>query len=382
MALMPAPRGRQRGPFWIGIGDDFLRRLRRIFIVACGTSYHAGLIVSYAIEQLRACPCSSTWPASSAIDSPSSTRTHWSSASRSPARRPIRWLPCGLAREAGSPVLALTTSWAARPRATPTRAVHARRAGDRRGGHQDAHRPGRRAAAAGAAPGRARGAQTEDGLKRLGHELRASARRWSSFWPRTPRRSGSPGATTTSVLPVPGARHGLRRVPGGRAQAQGDQLHPHRGLRRRRDEARPIALLDDESPSWWSPTTAHLPQADEQHPGGPRARRRRDRRGHRGQRRPSPSCRATCCGCPATDPAGADPRRWCRCSPGLRHRRDQAGSTWTSRATWRRPSPVEWGGARAYPGSPAAGRRRGAAEGRAAPRDGRRALSAAPPLEP
>src|SRR5665647_754576 len=33
-----------------------MRRLRRIFIVACGTSYHAGLIVSYAIEQLARVP--------------------------------------------------------------------------------------------------------------------------------------------------------------------------------------------------------------------------------------------------------------------------------------------------------------------------------------
>ena len=40
----------------VGMGDEFLRRLRRIFIVACGTSYHAGLIVSYAIEQLARVP--------------------------------------------------------------------------------------------------------------------------------------------------------------------------------------------------------------------------------------------------------------------------------------------------------------------------------------
>jgi glucosamine--fructose-6-phosphate aminotransferase (isomerizing) len=40
----------------MGISDDLLRRLRRIFIVACGTSYHAGLIVSYAIEALARVP--------------------------------------------------------------------------------------------------------------------------------------------------------------------------------------------------------------------------------------------------------------------------------------------------------------------------------------
>jgi glucosamine--fructose-6-phosphate aminotransferase (isomerizing) len=33
------------------LGDEFLRGLRRIVIVACGTSYHAGLVGRYAIEQ-------------------------------------------------------------------------------------------------------------------------------------------------------------------------------------------------------------------------------------------------------------------------------------------------------------------------------------------
>jgi glutamine---fructose-6-phosphate transaminase (isomerizing) len=34
----------------IGIDDDFLERMRRIVIVACGSSYHAGLVGRYAIE--------------------------------------------------------------------------------------------------------------------------------------------------------------------------------------------------------------------------------------------------------------------------------------------------------------------------------------------
>src|SRR3989440_1489736 len=35
----------------IGLSDDELRALRRIVIVACGTSYHAGLVGRYAIEE-------------------------------------------------------------------------------------------------------------------------------------------------------------------------------------------------------------------------------------------------------------------------------------------------------------------------------------------
>ncbi|HXD58592.1 MAG TPA: glutamine--fructose-6-phosphate transaminase (isomerizing) [Thermoleophilaceae bacterium] len=40
----------------IGLGDDELRHVRRIAIVACGTSYHAGLIGRYAIEEWARVP--------------------------------------------------------------------------------------------------------------------------------------------------------------------------------------------------------------------------------------------------------------------------------------------------------------------------------------
>src|SRR3712207_5760334 len=38
------------------IDDEFLRGLRRIVVVACGTSYHAGLIGRYAIEEWARVP--------------------------------------------------------------------------------------------------------------------------------------------------------------------------------------------------------------------------------------------------------------------------------------------------------------------------------------
>jgi glucosamine--fructose-6-phosphate aminotransferase (isomerizing) len=92
----------------IGLSDDLLRRIRRIFIVACGTSYHAGLIASYAIEELARVPVQ--------IDVASEFRY------RDPVLDPdtlvIGITQSGetadtlaamrLARDAGSPVLALT----------------------------------------------------------------------------------------------------------------------------------------------------------------------------------------------------------------------------------------------------------------------------------
>jgi glucosamine--fructose-6-phosphate aminotransferase (isomerizing) len=40
----------------VDLSDDFLRGLRRIVIVACGTSYHAGLVGRYAIEEWARVP--------------------------------------------------------------------------------------------------------------------------------------------------------------------------------------------------------------------------------------------------------------------------------------------------------------------------------------
>ncbi len=40
----------------LDLGDDYLRELKRIVIVACGTSYHAGLVGRYAIEQWARVP--------------------------------------------------------------------------------------------------------------------------------------------------------------------------------------------------------------------------------------------------------------------------------------------------------------------------------------
>jgi glucosamine--fructose-6-phosphate aminotransferase (isomerizing) len=93
-----------------GIGDEMLRRLRRIFIVACGTSYHAGLVVSYAIEQLARVPVqidvASEFRYRQPVFDPDTlvigVTQSGESADTLAAMR--------LAREAGSPVLALTNS--------------------------------------------------------------------------------------------------------------------------------------------------------------------------------------------------------------------------------------------------------------------------------
>ena len=158
----------------IGIGDDFLRRLRRIFIVACGTSYHAGLIVSYAIEQLARVPVQ--------LDVASEFRY------RQPVFDPdtlvIGITQSGetadtlaamrLAREAGSPVLALTNVMGSQATRDADYVLFTR-AGLEIGVAATKTHTAQVAALLLLALrlAWARGAQTEDELKRLGHELRA-----------------------------------------------------------------------------------------------------------------------------------------------------------------------------------------------------------------
>ena len=92
----------------VGLDDEMLRRLRRIFIVACGTSYHAGLIVSYAIEQLARVPvqidvASEFRYRSPVLDAETLVIGITQSGESADTLAAMR-----LAREAGSPVLALT----------------------------------------------------------------------------------------------------------------------------------------------------------------------------------------------------------------------------------------------------------------------------------
>jgi glucosamine--fructose-6-phosphate aminotransferase (isomerizing) len=158
----------------VGIGDEMLRRLRRIFIVACGTSYHAGLIVSYAIEQLARVPVQ--------IDVASEFRY------REPVFDPdtlvIGITQSGetadtlaamrLAREAGSPVLALCNVMGSQATREADFVLFTR-AGLEIGVAATKTHTSQVAALLLLALrlAWARGAKAEAELKRLGHELRA-----------------------------------------------------------------------------------------------------------------------------------------------------------------------------------------------------------------
>ena len=78
------------------IDDELLRGVRRIVVVACGTSYHAGLIGRYAIEQWARVPVEMDVASEYRYRDPGGrARATSSSASPSPARRPTRSPRCG-----------------------------------------------------------------------------------------------------------------------------------------------------------------------------------------------------------------------------------------------------------------------------------------------
>ena len=141
-------------------------------------------------------------------------------------------------------------------------------------------------------------------------------------------------------LPLPRPRHQLPDRARGRAQAEGDLLHPRRGLSRGRDEARTDrAHRRGPAGRRRGHRRAGLRQGQEQPPGGQGARRHRHRAQRpagervRGARRPRTSrCRASrsCCSRSSTS---------CRSSSWPTPSAFAAAPTSTSPATWPRASP-------------------------------------------
>ena len=122
--------------------------------------------------------------------------------------------------------------------------------------------------------------------------------------------------------------------PRGRPQAQGDQLHPRRGLRGRRAEARPDLPARRRVPARRRrDPLGGLRQADQQRHGGPGPRRPGHRRRHRGRRRDRAATPTTSCGCRTRSRRSRRSWRSSRSSSSPTTWRSPAAATWTSRAT-------------------------------------------------
>jgi glucosamine--fructose-6-phosphate aminotransferase (isomerizing) len=74
----------------VRLSDQDLRDVDKIFIVACGTAYHAGMVAKYAIEHWTRIPCEVELASEFRYRDPILDRARWSSRSASPARP---WTP-------------------------------------------------------------------------------------------------------------------------------------------------------------------------------------------------------------------------------------------------------------------------------------------------
>jgi glutamine---fructose-6-phosphate transaminase (isomerizing) len=92
----------------VGLGDDVARRLRRVLVVACGTSYHAGLIGSYALEHLTGLPVQVDLASEFRYRHPVMDAETLVIGITQSGETLDTLVAMRLAREAGAPVLALT----------------------------------------------------------------------------------------------------------------------------------------------------------------------------------------------------------------------------------------------------------------------------------
>jgi glucosamine--fructose-6-phosphate aminotransferase (isomerizing) len=208
--------------------------IERAILVACGTAWHACLVGKFMLERLAGIPCEVDYGSEFRARDPimqkgtalivvsqSGETADTLAPSRRRARRARRSWPsatCGLVD---------------RP-ALERGPLHARGPGDQRRQHEGVHD-----AADGALPP---GAAPRAPARRHRHRARAEARERPRHAP--DRGEGHPRAREVhrargqevrrdARLPLPRPRHQLSRGARGRAEAQGDLLHPRRGLPRR-----------------------------------------------------------------------------------------------------------------------------------------------------
>ena len=103
-----------------------------------------------------------------------------------------------------------------------------------------------------------RGALARRRARRLIDELRALPQQLRPACRPSDGRGGRRAPSGQAVLLLPGAPVGLSGVPGGRAEAQGDQLHPAEAYAAGEMKHGPIALLDEQTPVVCVATASHV----------------------------------------------------------------------------------------------------------------------------
>ena len=309
------------------LDDDYLRNIDRIVIVACGTSYHAGLVGRYAIEQWARVPVEMDVASEYRYRDPVLRENDLVIGITQSGETADTLAAMRLAREGGAKVLAVTNVMGSQA-TRDADAVLFTRAGLEIGVAATKTFVSQVAVMylLGLRIAELRGTMPTERLAELIAELKHIPSKIEETIEVADEQVQAIARThhERRVLPLPGPAHRPPGLPGGRAQAQGDLLHPHRRLRGRRDEARPDRAARRGHAGGLR--RHRQPGAREdalQRRGGPRSRRRRGRDRHRGIRagrrggRPDPVYPGH-----RLDPA-ADPRRRPAAAAGLLHRPPQ-----------------------------------------------------------
>ena len=224
-----------------------IQNLRRIVVVACGTAYHAGVVGRYIIEEWARVPVEPDIRERVALPQPVLSKDTLVIGITQSGETPDTIAAMRLAREQGRD--------ARDHHQLGTQITREVDASSVRGGLEVGVAATKTFTAQVALLSLIALKLARSGARCLRRRSSSSSkssstcpRRWSASWTQTIHRGDRAAALQQAVLPLPGATYRSARRPRRGAEAEGDPLHPDRGVLGRRDEARPDRLLDSETP--------------------------------------------------------------------------------------------------------------------------------------
>ena len=84
----------------LGLDEEAIKNVRRIYIIGCGSAYHVALRHAMCLKAWPACQWRWMWPAEFRYRDPVLEPDPWRSLSARAAKPPIPWLPCANVRSA------------------------------------------------------------------------------------------------------------------------------------------------------------------------------------------------------------------------------------------------------------------------------------------
>jgi glutamine---fructose-6-phosphate transaminase (isomerizing) len=225
----------------IHLPADLPATVRRIVIVACGTSYHAGLVGRYAIERWARVPVEMDIASEYRYRQPVVGPDDLVIGITQSGETADTLAAMRLARDGGAKVLALTNVMGSQA-TRDADAVLYTRAGLEMGVAATKTFVSQVACMylLGLWLAQDRGGLAPDRIRELISELKSLPARLQETIPAVDRQVGDRRERPRRpLLPLPGSQHRPPGLSRGGAEDEGDHLHPLRRLCRRRDEARP-----------------------------------------------------------------------------------------------------------------------------------------------